>query len=76
MTLSSATTPGQSGPGNNVNEGVLCIPQSSSITEDSPSDCLVPYTGHSLKGRSHSPAEMLSVHSTAPVDKAISLRVK
>ena len=30
------------------NEGVLCIPQSSSITGTSPSDCLVSYAGHSL----------------------------
>ena len=31
-TLSGATTPGQSEPGNNGNEGVLYIPQSSSLT--------------------------------------------
>ena len=30
--LSGATMPGQSGPGIDGNEGVLCIPQSSSIT--------------------------------------------
>ena len=30
--LSRATTPGQSGPGTKGNEGVHCIPQSSSIT--------------------------------------------
>ena len=35
-TLSGATTSAQSGPGSNGNEGVLCIPQSSSITETSP----------------------------------------
>ena len=40
-TLSSATTPGQSGPGNDGNEGLLHIPQSSSITGTSLSDCLV-----------------------------------
>ena len=34
--LSGATIPGQSGPGSNVNEGVLRIPQSSSITGTSP----------------------------------------
>ena len=50
MTLSGATTMGQIGPGSNGNEGVLCIPQSSSITGTSPSDCLVSYTGHSLGG--------------------------
>ena len=42
-TLSGATTPGQSGPGSNGNEGVLHIPQCSSITGASPSDCLVSY---------------------------------
>ena len=47
-TLSGATTPGHSGPGSDGNEGVLCIPQSSSITETSLSDCLVSYPGHSL----------------------------
>ena len=39
--LSGATTTGQSGSGSDGNEGVLCIPQSSSITGTSPSDCLV-----------------------------------
>ena len=38
--LSGATTPGQSGPGSDGNEGVLRIPQSSSIAGTSPSDCL------------------------------------
>ena len=41
--LSDANTPGQSGPGSDGNEGVLHILQSSSITEASPSDCLVSY---------------------------------
>ena len=66
-TLSGATTPGQSGPGSDGNEGVLHIPQSSSITEASPSDCLVSYTGHSF-GVFYSSAEMQSVYSAAPVD--------
>ena len=35
-TLSAATSPGQSGPGNDDNNGVLRIPQSSSITRTSP----------------------------------------
>ena len=48
--LSGATIPGQSGPGSNGNEEVLWIPQSSSITGASPSDCLVSYPGHSLGG--------------------------
>ena len=49
-TLSGATTPGQSGPGSDDNKGVLCIPQSSSITGTSPSDYLVSYLGHLLEG--------------------------
>ena len=47
-TLSSATTPGQSGPGSDSNEEVLRIPPNSSIIEASPSDCLMSYPGHSL----------------------------
>ena len=45
-TLSGATTPGQSEPGSNGNEGVLSIPQSSGINGTSPSDCLVSYLEH------------------------------
>ena len=41
--LSGATTPSQSGPGSDGNEGVLRIPQSSSIAGTSPSDCLASY---------------------------------
>ena len=40
-TQSGANTMSQSGPGSDRNEGVLRIPQSSSITGTSPSDCLV-----------------------------------
>ena len=40
---------GQSGLGNNGNERVLCIPQSSSITEASSTDGFVSYPGHSLR---------------------------
>ena len=43
--LSGATTAGQSGPGSDGNEVVICIPQNSSITGTSPSDCLVSYPG-------------------------------
>ena len=39
--LSGATTPGKSGSESDGNEEVLHIPQSSSITEVSRSDCLV-----------------------------------
>ena len=49
-TLSCATTSDKSGPGGDVNEGVIHIPQSSSITGTSPSDCLMSYTAHSLWG--------------------------
>ena len=48
--LSGDTTPGKSGPGSDGNEGVLCIPQSSSTAGTSPSDCFVSYPGHSLGG--------------------------
>ena len=41
--LSGATTPGQRGLESNGNEGVLRIPQSSSITGSSPLDYLVSY---------------------------------
>ena len=48
--LSGATTSGQSVPGSNGTEGVLCIPQSSSIARASPSDCLKSYPGPLLRG--------------------------
>ena len=64
-TLSGASTPGHSGPGAHGNEGVLHIPQSSSITEGSSSDCLVSYPGHWL-GESYLSVEMQSVYSVAP----------
>ena len=47
-TLSGTTTPEQSWTGREGNEDVLRIPQSSSITGTSSSDCLVTYPGHSL----------------------------
>ena len=47
-TLSSATTPDQSGPWSN--EEARHIPQSSSFTGTSSSDCLVSYLGHLLGG--------------------------
>ena len=69
--LSSATTPGHSGSESKGNEGVLCIPQSSSITGTSPSDCLVSYPGHLLGRGSYLSAEVQSVYSTAPADLAM-----
>ena len=68
-TLSGATIPGQSRPGSDDNKRVLHIPQSSSITWASSSDCLMSYLGHSL-GESYSSAEMQSVYPTALVDWA------
>ena len=47
-TLSDPTTSGQIGLGSNGNEGVLCIPQSSSIPGIWPSDRLVSYPWVSL----------------------------
>ena len=56
-------------PGSDGNEGICCIPQSSSITEASPSDCLVSYPGHLLGwGDFHPSAEMQSVYSAVPAD--------
>ena len=68
-TLSGATTLDQSGLGSDDNEEVLRIPQSSSLTEASPSDCLVSYPRH-LLGESYSSAEIQSVYSAAPTDWA------
>ena len=44
-TLSGDTTLGQSGPGSDGNEEVLSIPQSSSVTGTSPSDCFMSKPG-------------------------------
>ena len=51
MTLSSASTPDQSGTGSSGNDGVLHIPQSSK-SGASPSDGLMLYPGHWLEGYS------------------------
>ena len=45
-TILDATTPSQSGPGSDGNEGVLYISHSSSITEALPSDYLVSFPRH------------------------------
>ena len=60
----------QSGPGSNGNEEVLCISQSSSITEASPSNCFVSYIQDTRLGESYPSAEMQSVYSAAPSDWA------
>ena len=67
-TLSGAFTLGQSGPRNDGNEVVLSIPQSSSITRASASDCLMSYPEHSVvvvMMGSYSFIEMQSAYSTA-----------
>ena len=61
---SGATTPSQNGPGSDSNEGILGIPQSSSITGTLPSDCFVLYPGHSLGWGFHPSAEKQLVYST------------
>ena len=66
-TLSSAISPGQSGPGSDSNEEVLDIPKNSSITEASQPDYLLPYTGHMLV-ESYTSPEIQSVYSTTPAD--------
>ena len=55
-TLSGPTTPSQSEPGSDGNEGVFHNSQSSSIIGASPSDCLVSYLEHSL-GKCYPSAE-------------------
>ena len=63
-TLSGAITSGQGGPGSDDNEGVIRIPQSSSIIGASPSDYFVSYTRH-LLGEFNLLAKMQLVYSTA-----------
>ena len=70
-TISDTTNPNQRGPGSDGNEGILRIPQSSSITGTSPLNCLVPYQGHSLGEGSYSSAEMQSVYSASQANWAI-----
>ena len=64
-TLSGATTPGQSEPWSNSNEGVLRIPPNSRITETSPWDCHI----QDIRWEKFYPsAEMQSMYSAAPAD--------
>ena len=64
-TLLGTTIPDESVPGSDGKEEVLHIPQSSTITGASSSDCLMSYPGH-LSLRSYPSAEMQSVYFTAP----------
>ena len=70
MTLSDATIPGQSGPGSNGNEGVLCIPPKPhhhwNLTIR-----LFSVISKTLVGWGcHLSAGVQSVYSTTPADKA------
>ena len=67
MTLSGNTSLGMSGPGSEGKERVLSVPQSSSITEASPLDCLVSYPEH-LLGKSYPSTEIESVYYAALAD--------
>ena len=51
--LSFATSPGQSGPGSDGNEGVRRVLQSSGITGTSPSDSFVSYPGQRHTDTTH-----------------------
>ena len=73
MTLSGVTTLGQRGPGSNVNEGVLCFPQSSSITGASSLDCLVSYARHSLGGESFPFADWAKIVGFVPFPRVLAL---
>ena len=66
---SDAIIPGQSGPGSNGNERVLCI---SLITGTSPSDCLESYPGQSLVAWSYPSAKAQSVYSTRNLSDQVS----
>ena len=69
--LSGATTPGQSGPVSDGNKGVLRIPQSSSITGTSPSDCLMSSPGHSLGDLTHLQRSSRCILQPQPTGQAI-----
>ena len=72
--LSGATTPDQSGLGSDGNEGVLRIPQISSITGNLTIRWFSVISGHLLWGRGAYPsAEMQSMYSTVPADWAMHL---
>ena len=58
--LSGTTTLGQNESGSNGNEGVLFIPQSSSINGALPSDCLVSYIQETHWSRVPTPLQMCS----------------
>ena len=69
-TQTGATTPGQSASGNDGNEGVQHIPQSSR-TGASPSDVLVSNPGHSVRWGFYLSTEMQSMYPTAPTNSAV-----
>ena len=62
MTLSGASTSGQSGPGSDGNAGVHRIPQNFRT------GCFMLYQGHTLTAGSYPSADMQSAYSTVPDD--------
>ena len=66
VTLSGATTLGQSGSGSDGNEQVLRIPQSSNITVSLSSDCLVSYQDTRWQGGAYPSVEVQLAHPRAP----------
>ena len=58
---------GQSEPGSNSNEGVICIPRIPCITGTSTSDCLESYLGHLLMV-SYLSAEKQQVNAAAAAE--------
>ena len=69
ITVSDATTQGQSELGSNDNEGVLRIPRSTSITGTSQSKCFISCPGKTLLWWGYQTAEMM--YSTAAADWAL-----
>ena len=67
MTLSGATTPGQSGPERNGNEGVLRIPQKPQYHWNLTIRLFNVISGTLVGGGSYSSAKVQSVYSIAQV---------
>ena len=68
---SGAITSGHSRTGSNSNERVLHIPPNSCITGASPSDYLMSYAGHSLRG---GPSYLSAEMKSPPIDWTVSIK--
>ena len=68
-TISGATTPGQCAPGSDGNKDILRLPQNSSITGASLSDCLMSYSVYSLVvvGVLYSPTDWPRIEGVLPI---------